>query len=68
MVADFVGDIFFDGPLTALTVFFMFSSVFIEPIVFINMLFNRRKIVIWEFGLVIATWCLVFYVAPTLRT
>ena len=68
MVADFVGDNFFVGPLTALTVFFMFSSIFIEPIAFISVLIIRRKIVILEFGLVIATWCLVFYVAPTLRT
>ena len=68
MILDFIGEVFFDGPLTALTVFFMFSSIFIEPIAFISVLIIRRKIVIWEFGLVIATWCLVFYVAPTLHT
>lgn len=63
-VTHFLYFIFFD---TKFGGYFLYSAIFIAPVAFIIVSIVRRKISIWEVCIIIATWCLIFYVSPHLR-
>lgn len=46
---------------------YLFYSSYFTPIVFIIISIARRKVSVWEFSIVAATWCLIFYTFPHLR-
>lgn len=54
--------IFFDSAFNNKLGTILFVSVFYIPIIFIIVSIIRRKIAVWEFCLITATWGLMFYV------
>ena len=60
----FIRNLFFDSKFGS----YLTYSSFLTPVIFIIISIVRRKVSVWEFSIVAATWCLIFYTFPHLRS